>query len=198
MLVQGLHASNGMKKVILLAILGVAAQPVAADPYITAEAGLAAADISLGEPFNGSIDDEASMYGVNVAWALSGLLAVEAGVSDYGDLDGRGTPCPRGDLCTQVVRDIPGNDMRVYEAALVPGLEIGNLRLYGRAGYYRADIDTALPFEGGDFDPSGLLLGGGLRLHFLPTLSAGLEVGRLGDDVSQVALIFGWHPGRLL
>lgn len=178
--------------VLLLAVAGGTAS---ADPYATVRLGYADADLSLDAPYNGSIDDQGPAYGVNLGYRLSDLLAVELGATRFDDLDGRATPCPTGQICTLVIRDVPDNEVDTWSASLLPSLRMGDVALFGRAGYYRAEIDTRIPFANNEFTGDGWLLGGGARWRFSDTWSLALEASAYEDRLSQVGVTVGWHPG---
>ena len=171
-----------------------AAASAAAEPYAAAEVGYGSSDFSLGTPFRGDIDDESLMSGVNVGYRFSELLAGEIGASWYGDVSGRGSPCPAGDICILSIRTIPDNDIRVYRASLLPGFDRGSLRIFGRVGYYRAEIDTNVVFPGGDFTREGWTLGAGVRWSFADDWSVAGEASVLGDEIRQFGISLAWHP----
>ena len=183
-----------MQRMMSALLLAVTAASAAAEPYAAAEVGYGRVDFSLGTPFRGDIDDEAMTTGVNLGYRFSELLEGEIGASWYGDVSGRGSPCPAGDICILSIRTIPDNDIRVYRASLLPGFERGDVRLFGRVGYYRADIDTNIAFEGGDFTEEGWTLGAGLRWSFADDWSIAGEASVLGDEMRQIGLSLAWHP----
>jgi hypothetical protein len=176
---------------ILLAALLVPACALG-QPYVTAKIAYASAELPLGAPFNGTIDDNSAGVGVDVGFGFGRRWAVELGAARYGSFDGRGTPCVEGDVCILVIRPVSGNDLTVYKAALVPHFEIGDVQLFGRVGYYRANIDANIGLQGSDFDEDGLLAGVGLRWHFADPWSVSLEASRFDDNVRQLAVGFGW------
>jgi hypothetical protein len=169
-----------------------------AQPYVSAKIAYAGADFPLGEPYNGVVDDNSLGLGVDVGFGFGRNWALEIGGMRYGSFDGRGTPCAAGDVCAQVVRPISGNDMTIYNAALVPRIAAGDARFFARVGYYRANIDANIDLPGaGDFHEDGLLLGVGARWYFEDPWSVSLEVTRYDDNVRQLAVGFGWGLRRL-
>lgn len=181
---------------LALCLLGL---PAAAfgEPYAVAKLAYAKADLPLGAPYNGVIDDNSLALGVDVGFAFARYWAVEVGAARYGSLDGFGTPCVQGDVCTLIVRDISGNDMTMYNAALVPRIAAGRARFFARVGYYRANIDTNIDLPGaGDFHEDGLMLGAGARWYFADPWSISLEATRFDDNIRQLAVGFGWGLRR--
>lgn len=183
-----------MRRSIL--ILAACAVPSVAlgQPYVSAELGYANAEFPLGAPYNGVIDDRAATYGVDLGLGFGPLFGIELGVNRYGDFDGTATPCPAGGTCTLAIRGVSGNDMTTYQLALVPRFTIGDLRMFAKAGYYRAEIDTNIGLPDNDFSEDGLLVGIGVRWLFKDPWSVSLEATRFGDDVSQLTVGFGFGP----
>src|SRR5882672_2092486 len=179
----------------LLALLALAAAPTLAfaQPYASVQLGYANADFPLGAPYNGVVDDSAPMLGIEAGIAF-GKWGAELGWNEYGSFDGFGTPCADGAVCAPITQQIGGNDQRLYKVALVRRFEIGNVRLFGKAGYYRAKLQTNVP--DGDFDPNGVMLGAGVRWYFKAPWSLSLEAERFDDNVSQLSVGFGWGFGR--
>ena len=66
-------------------------------PYVTAKLGYANTDFSLGQPYNGVVDDSAVTYGFDAGFGFGSRMAVEFGANGYGGLDGRATPCRPGE-----------------------------------------------------------------------------------------------------
>jgi len=167
-------------------------------PYAAVKVAYAAADVPLGSPFNGVIDDNAPALGVDVGFGFGRRWAVEVGAARYGGLDGSGTPCVAGDVCSPVVRPIGGNDTTLYHAALVPRITAGDARFFARVGYYRANIDANIDLPGADdFHEDGLMLGVGVRWYFDDPWSISLEATRFDDNIRQLAVGFGWGLRRL-
>lgn len=167
----------------------------AADPYYAkARVGTASSDFSLEEPYNGDVNDEAAMYGIDFGYRISDLLAVEVGASWYGDFSGQGSPCRKGQICILLLRTINGNEINVYHASLVPGIDRGRLRLFAEAGLYRAEIDTNTVFPNDEFTRNGWLLGAGARWRFNERWSVSLQASALEDNMEQIGVAVGWHP----
>jgi hypothetical protein len=150
----------------------------------------------LGAPYNGVIDDNAVTFGIDVGLGFGEKWAAEVGLNSYGSFDGLATPCPADAVCPPISTDVSGNDQTVYTAALVRRFSIGDFRLFGKAGYYRADLKTNINLPNADFSPDGLVLGLGLRWHFDNPWSVSLEVERFDDNVSQFGVGFGWGLGN--
>lgn len=161
-------------------------------PYLSAMVGYASTNLTLDAPYNGVIDDYSAALGLDIGFSFGRRWAVEAGAVRYDSFAGRGTPCVEGDVCILVIRPIRGNDMTLYRAALVPRFGTGNLRLFGRLGYYRANIEANIDLPGSDFHEDGLLVGAGLRWYFADPWSVSFEASRFDDNVQQLALGFGW------
>lgn len=178
--------------ILLAALLGLPCGAFA-QPYASAKLAYAGADLPLGSPFNGVVDDNSFGFGADIGFGFGRRWALEIGAARYGSFDGRGTPCAAGQVCAQVVQPIDGNDMTLYKAAFVPRFETGAVRLFARVGYYRANIDANIDFEGaGDLHEDGLLLGAGLRWYFEEPWSVSLEATRFDDNVRELAVGFGW------
>jgi hypothetical protein len=184
-------------KTSLALLLGLLAAPSIAfcQPYASLQLGYASADFPLGPPYNGVVDDNAPMLGVEAGVAF-GKWGGEIGFHDYGSFDGFGTPCPDGAACSQVTQPISGNDQTLWNLALVRRFEIGKVRLFGKAGYYRAHLKSNVSLPDSDFSPDGVMLGAGVRWYFSAPWSLSLEAERFDDNVSQISVGFGWGFGR--
>jgi hypothetical protein len=166
-----------------------------AEPYVVGRLGYARADIPLGAPYNGLIDDSAPVLGIDVGLGFGEKWAGELGYSTYGSLDGLATPCAVGAVCSPVSTEITGNDQDVADIAIVRRFAIGDVQLYGKIGYYRAEIKTNLDLPGADFTESGALLGIGVRWYLDSPWHVTLEGKRFDDNVSQISVGFGWGLG---
>lgn len=162
-----------------------------AQPYVSAKIAYASADMPIGAPYNGVLDDRSFGLGVDVGLGFGRRWAIEGGAMRY-SFDGRGTPCAPGDVCTLIVRPIDGNDMTIYNVALVPRFTIGNFRLFARFGYYNADIDGNIDLPVTDFDDDGIVAGAGIRWYYDRRWTVSLEATRFDDNVRQLAVGFGW------
>jgi hypothetical protein len=182
------------KQASLLALVTLLAAPTLAfcQPYASVEVGYAHADFSVGQPFNGVIKDSAPTVGIEAGYAFR-RWGAEIGFNEYGSLDGFGSPCVGG-VCSPVTQQINGNDESLYKLALVRRFDIGDVRLFGKAGYYHATLKANLP--DGDFHPDGFLLGLGIRWYFSAPWTLSLEGERFDSNVSQVSLGVGWGFGR--
>ena len=183
-------------KVSLLALAAFATLPASAwsEPYVVGRLGYARTDIPLGAPYNGIIDDNGPVIGFDVGLGFGEKWAGELGYSTYGSLDGLATPCTPGVVCTTT--DVSGNDQDVIDVALVRRFVIGNVQLYGKAGYYRADIKTNIDLPDADFTQDGAVLGIGARWFLDSPWHVTLEAKRFDDNVSQISFGFGWGLGR--
>lgn len=162
-------------------------------PYITAKVGYANSDFSLGQPYNGVVDDSAITYGLDAGFGFGSRMAVEFGVSGYGGFDGRATPCPPGRACSQVVVPTSSNDVTMYSLSIVPRFTLESVELFARAGYYRADLDVDLGFGlQDDFKQRGLVLGAGARWYFREPWSVSLDASRFDDNLYQFTVGVGW------
>lgn len=183
--------------VVTLTLLLLVPAAAFAQPYASAKVAYAGADFPLDSPYNGVIDDNSPGLGVDVGFGFGRHWAVEIGAARYGSFDGRGTPCVAGDVCTLAIRPIDGNDMTIYNAALVPRFTAGDARFFARVGYYRANIDANIALPGADdFHEDGLMLGAGVRWYFEDPWSISLEATRFDDNVRQLAVGFGWGLRR--
>jgi opacity protein-like surface antigen len=164
-----------------------------AQPYVTAKLGYASGDFSLGEPYNGVVDDSSVAYGFDVGFGFGRNVAIEFGADGYSSFDGRATPCPPGEAtCPQIIRPTSGNDVTTYTLAIVPRYSFERVELFARAGMYRADIDTNLGFGDDEFRERGLVLGAGARWYFSEPWSVSLHASRFDDKLYQFAVGVGW------
>jgi hypothetical protein len=184
---------NTHTKLLALVALLIAPTLAFCQPYANLQLGYAHADFPVGPPYNGVIKDSAPVVGIEAGYAFRKWSA-EVGFDEYGSLDGFGTPCTAGGVCSPVTRDINGNDQSLYKLALVRRFDIGDVRLFGKAGYYHATLKANLP--NADFHPDGFLLGFGVRWYFSSPWSLALEGERFDDNVSQISLGVGWGFGR--
>jgi hypothetical protein len=185
-----------MKTALLFLFALLAAPSIAfSQPYASVQLGYARADFPLGPPYNGVVDDNAPMLGVEAGLAF-GKWGGEIGFHDYGSFDGFGTPCPDGGVCPPITQQISGNNQTLWKLALVRRFEIGQVRLFGKAGYYRANLKSNVSLSDSDFSPDGLMIGAGVRWYFSAPWSLSLEGERFDDNVSQISLGFGWGFGR--
>lgn len=188
-----------MKALLLLAAAVSFAPAALAQPYVVAQLGYANGDFPLGAPFNGVIDDSSPTYGVDLGIGFGHKLAAEFGYNGYGGFDGRGTPCGPGAVCSPVTVAIPSNDQTVYKLSVVRRFDVGKLRLFGKAGLYRADIHTNLEVPDSNITKTGLLLDAGVRWYLAERpWSVSVELARFDDNVSQFTVGFGWSPSPLL
>ena len=179
---------------MLLVPLGAlgAAGTASAQPYAAAELGYASSEFAVGSPYNGVIDDRSLMYGLDVGFGFGRRWAIEAGITGYGDFDGRATPCAPGAVCPAVVQDVSGNDVTVYNLSIVPRVTLGDVRMFAKGGYYRARIDTNVDLPENRFTENGFMLGAGIRWYFREPWSISLEATRFDDKVYQVGIGVGW------
>lgn len=169
-----------------------AAGAASAQPYVSANLGYASADFALGSPYNGIVDDRSVSYGVDIGLGFGRRWAIEAGVNGYGGFDGRATPCLAGAVCPLLIAPVSDNDITTYKLSLVPRINVGEVRLFGRIGYYRAKIDTEIDLPGNDFTENGLLLGAGVRWYFREPWSVSLEANRFDSNLYQITVGVGW------
>jgi hypothetical protein len=185
-------------KIQLLAITSLAALANSAlgQPFVAAQLGYSSAEFPVGPPFNGSVDDNALTYGVDVGMGLGEDWAIELGWNGYDGFDGRATPCPEGAVCPAIVVDVPNNDQRIYRLALVRRFSLGDADLFGKAGYYHAKLDGNIDLPSSDSTENGLMLGIGVRWYFDDPWSVSVEASRHDDNVSQFTVGFGWGMRR--
>jgi hypothetical protein len=183
-----------MKLRALLPVLCVALPGAAfAQPYFSANVGWGSGDFPLEAPVNGFVDDGAPTYGIDIGIGVR-QWAFELGVSGYGNFDGRAAPCAIGAVCTLIIEET-SLDQTIYDAALVRRFYIKNLEMFGKAGYYKAKLDTDIPIDGSDLVERGLMLGIGARWYFRAPWSVSIEGTRYDDNVSQLSVGFGWGLG---
>jgi hypothetical protein len=166
-----------------------------AQAYVVGQVGYAQAEIPLGAPYNGVVDDGAPLIGIDVGLGLGEKWAGEVGFTTYGSLDGQATPCAPGAVCDPTSTAITGNDQSIVDIAVVRRFTIGNVRLFGKAGYYRAKVKTNIALPDADFTPDGALLGIGARWYFDSPWHVTLEAERFDDNVSQISVGVGWGLG---
>jgi hypothetical protein len=183
-------------RVLVFALTAAVVVPAvgSAQLYVGGQIGYANAEFPLGAPYNGVVDDSAPMLGVDVGLGFGEKWAGEIGFSTYGSLDGLATPCGPGVVCNATSTEVTGNDQSIVDVAIVRRFMIGDVRLFGKAGYYRAKIKTNVG-SGADFTPDGALLGIGARWYFDSPWHVTLEAERFDDNVSQISVGFGWGLG---
>jgi hypothetical protein len=117
-----------MKGTLLAALLVLSAPTIGhAQFYVSAETGYAAAEFSLGEPYNGIIDDGSLAFGANVGYGVHENLAIQATWHGYTSFGGRAAPCPPDEACPPPVEQVPtsGNSINMWTLAAVPRITIG-------------------------------------------------------------------------
>ena len=184
---------------LLPTLLVLYALPTAAlaQPYAAVKVAYAAADIPLGAPYNGVVDDNSPGLGIDVGFGFGRRWAVGFGGARYASVVGTGTPCAAGNACAPVAQPIDGNDLTLYHAALVPRITAGDARFFARVGYYRANIDANVGLPGAnDLHEDGLMLGVGARWYFSDPWSVSLEATRFDDNLRQISVGFGWGLRR--
>lgn len=178
-----------------LVMLSAAVIPADAwgQPYVTARLGYANSDFSLGQPYNGVVDDSAVNYGLDLGMGFGNRMAVEFGVNGYGGFDGRATPCPPGQECAPELVSTSSNDVTLYALSIVPRFTLESVELFARAGYYRADIDADLGVGiKEELRQRGLVLGAGARWYFREPWSVSLHASRFDDNLYQFSVGAGW------
>jgi hypothetical protein len=163
-----------------------------AQVYAELELGYSSADINLGSPYNGVVDDRASVVGADFGVNLGSRWAVELGVNKYNSFDGRATPCAPGASCLNEVVPTGSNDINSYSLALVPHFDLKNIVLFAELGYYSADIDTDIGIADDDFTEDGVMIGGGARWYFSEPWSVSLEATRMDENIYQMTVGIGW------
>jgi hypothetical protein len=183
-----------MRSVTLAAAAVVLVAPglAAAQPYVSAQLGLASTNWPHGAPLNGRIDDRAPGYGIDFGIGFGKRWGFELGAYGYGGFDARGTPCAADAVCSEVVTDISGTDITIYKAALAPRFSVGNVRLFGTFGYFEATIDTNLDLPGAKQRDSGAMLGAGARWYFREPWSVSVQGTRFDDNLRQLMFGVGW------
>lgn len=181
-----------LRTIGLLLTALLAREAVALEPYVSAQLGFANTEWPVGSPLNGRIDDRALGYGVDVGLTFKHRWGVEIGAFGYGDFDARGTPCAPGAFCAAVVSDVEGTDIRIVKVAIVPRFAVGSVRLFAPFGYYRATIDTNLPYPSARFRDRGAHLGLGARWYFRDPWSVSLQATRFDDNLTQFMVGVGW------
>jgi hypothetical protein len=184
--------------IVAAAVLFVAPQLAAGQPYVSAQLGFASTDWPRGAPLNGRIDDRAPGYGIDFGIGFGKRWAFELGAYGYGGFDARGTPCSATAVCSDVVTEVASNDITMLKAALAPRFSLGKVRLFGTFGYYQATIDTSLDLLDAKQRDSGTLLGAGARWYFSEPWSISVQGTRFDDNLRQLMFGVGWglRPDR--
>lgn len=180
-----------MRRFLMLIVVCVFPGAGLAQPYLSAGVGYADAEFALGAPYNGVVDDNSAVYGLDVGVGVR-RFAFEIGVRGFGGFDGRATPCVPGEPCPEVITEVGGNDVTQYKASVLPRASIGEVEVFGEAGYYRAEIDTDIDLPGSDFTERGLLLGVGARWYFDEPWNFSIRASRLDDNIYHFMVGFGW------
>jgi hypothetical protein len=183
-----------LRALLAFGCLAISPAAFSQQPYVSANLGWASADFPLRVPFGGAVDDSAETYGIDFGVGFGERWGFELGWNGYGDFSGSAAACAAGVPCSPAVAE-GSVDESVSEASLVRHFNVRNMWLYGKAGYYRAKIDTTLPFPDTDFSESGLVLGVGLRWYFAAPWGLSFEATRFDDNVSQLSVGFGWGLG---
>lgn len=181
-----------MKRFVVLGLCCAAPGMAFAQVYAELELGYANADMNLGSPYNGIVDDRATVVGVDLGLNLGSRWALEAGLNKYNSFDGRATPCAPGDVCLNAVIPTGSNDVTSYSLALVPHFEVKGVILFAELGYYSADIDTEIGIADDDFTEDGVMIGGGVRWYFNEPWSVSLEATRMDENIYQMSVGIGW------
>jgi opacity protein-like surface antigen len=188
-----MEVAMDVSRMLIAGVLsGVSATTAFAQPYVSGELGYASAQFALDAPYNGVVDDRSMMYGINLGFGFARRWALEAGLHGCEGFDGRATPCIDGAVCPLVVQHVDDNNVTVYHLAMVPRVNVGNVRLFGKAGYYHARIDTDIGLPDDRFKENGLLLGAGVRWYFSEPWSVSLEATRYDDNIYQLGVGVGW------
>ncbi len=176
----------------LLVALSLLAGTCSAQPYASAHLGYANANMALGAPYNGVVDDRSLLFGVDVGFNLLRRWGVEFGIDTYRGFDGRATPCAVGAVCSPIQQSISDNDIRISRLAVVPKINIGPTRVFAKVGYYHARIDTPIDLPDSVFKKNGLLLGAGVRWYFRKPWSVSVEATRFDANLYQFDVGVGW------
>lgn len=187
-----------MRTLTWLALGLVASLPrlASGEPYVSALVGYSSVEWSRGAPLNGRLDDRGFAYGVDLGFDLGRRWGVEVGAYGYDDFAARGTPCAPGAVCSPVVTELGGTDVRILKAALAPRFTIGTVRLFATMGYYRATIDTNLALPDSKWRDRGAVLGLGARWYFTDPWSVSVQATRFDDNLRQVMFGVGWGLRR--
>ena len=179
------------------ALLLAATRLAGAQPYVSAQLGLASAEWPRNAPLNGRIDDRAAAYGFDVGLGVGRRWAFEIGAYGYNNFDATGTPCAAGAVCPAVVTEIGGNDIRILKAALAPHFAVGEeVQVFATFGYYRATIDANLALPEAKSRDRGAVLGAGARWYFADPWSVSLQAVRFDDNLRQLTVGVGWGLRR--
>ena len=184
--------------IVAAALLLAAPQLAGAQPYVSAQLGLASTNWPSGPPLNGRIDDRAGGYGVDFGIGFGKRWAFELGAYGYGGFDASGTPCAAGVVYPEVITEVGSNDIKILKAALAPRFTVGQVRLFATFGYYQATIDTNLDLPDAKQRDSGAMLGLGARWYFREPWSVSIQGTRFDDNLRQLMLGVGWglRPDR--
>jgi hypothetical protein len=163
-----------------------------AEPYASAQLGLANVEWSRGAPVNGTIDDRGFGYGVDVGFSFKRRWGIELGAYGYEDFDARGTPCAPGAVCSGAVSEFSGNNVSILKLALVPRFSIGAVRLFATLGYYQATIDANVDAPDTKSRDRGAVVGVGARWYFSDPWSVSVQAARFDDNLQQLMFGVGW------
>jgi hypothetical protein len=184
-----MNAGTAIAAVGLMGCLPLAAN---AEPYVSAQLGLANVEWPQGSPVNGTIDDRGFGYGVDVGFGFGRRWAVELGAYGYEDFDARGTPCAPGATCSGAVTEFGGNAVSLVKVALAPRFTIGEVRLFATMGFYRAKIDVNVDAPDTRLRDEGAVLGLGARWYFADPWSVSVQATRFDDNLRQIMFGVGW------
>jgi hypothetical protein len=162
--------------------------------YVSGDVGYANADFSLGEPYNGVIDDNSFAYGVKIGYGVHENVAIQADWHGYTNFDGRAAPCPPGEICPQI--STSGNGINTFTLAALPRIALGGaneFEFFGTVGYYRARVDTNIGLADSNFNRRGVVLGAGARWEVNEPWNIHIEARRYGDRMTQFSIGFGWQ-----
>ena len=187
-----------MLRIILLAVASLVAAPAAAQGfYVGAHFGEAT--------YKGSCDDVSTCDNSDTAWRVLGgyqfnqNFAIEAGYADLGEISGRdNTGFGTGTATAQATA------MDVVAVVMLP--LANRFGLYGKAGIYRAEVDThvSLPGLGSDSaseSNNGFTFGAGVSFSLAQNIAlrgewqryrevGGDETGEDDIDVLSVGVVF--------
>lgn len=177
---------------LTVGVMLAAPHMASAEPYVSAQLGLANVEWPRGSPLNGRIDDRGFGYGLDLGFSFGERWGVEFGAYGYEDFDARGTPCAPDAVCSGAVTEFGGNDVSILKVALVPRFTIGEVRLFGTMGYYQATIDANVAAPDTKSRDSGAALGLGARWYFADPWSVSVQASRFDDNLRQIMFGVGW------
>lgn len=184
--------------------------------YVQGKLGEASVETTLGSRHTKTSNGDDTARSVEIGYRLNRHLAIEAGVHDFGEFEGFGSPCPdsadacierlaleptglcvEGTPCTELLAPV-GVELTGVSLSLVPRWPVTDrFSVYGRLGWidWEAEISGLFfppPGERESFSDGELLAGAGARYDFPAGLGLLVEYERFDLDFDRLSLGLGW------